>query len=133
MTIRTSRFAEQLLLTSPFEALHLQIGMGLVSQVVATTMQAIVDLRKALEANGLTFSRVRIQSNDALPTAAFVLLADGRVVCEGEYPSDGDILQAIRQLAQPIVEAPIQRVEPSKASSDDSDTNNDAPNFLLVN
>lgn len=133
MRDRKSLFADQLLPTSPFEALHLQLGMGLVPQFVATTMQAIVDLRKSLEADGLTFPRVRIQSNDALPTAAFVLLTDGRVVCEGEYPSDGDILQAIRQLAQPIVEAPIHRVEPSKASSDDSDTNNDAPNFLLVN
>ena len=82
------------------DELDLQIGTGIVRHVVGSTIPKIEPLRRSLRLAGKFLSRIHIRDNPRMSPHAFVLRHFGTVIAEGEFPSDGDILQGLALAAR---------------------------------
>jgi hypothetical protein len=84
------------------DELDLQIGAEIVRHVVGSTIPKIEPLRRSLRLAGKFLGRIHIRDNPTMSPHAFVLRHFGTVVADGEFPSDGDILQALTLAARSV-------------------------------
>lgn len=84
----------------PDDELDIQIGTGIVRHVVDSTIPKINSLRQSLAPTGKTLALIHIRDNPTISPHGFVLRQFGTIVAEGDFPSDGDILQALTLAAR---------------------------------